>query len=96
MAGEPPCYFFSYARKDWDKYLEKFCNEIERRIGRDVGRDPELLLGADVPPAAKRPAYGLARRSASMRVIVARHTPSYKLRCSARGVGLTALGRERD
>ena len=42
MAGEPPCYFFSYARKDWDKYLEKFFNEIERRIVRDGGRDPEM------------------------------------------------------
>lgn len=43
MAGEPPCYFFSYARKDWDKYLEKFFNEIERRIVKDGGRDPEML-----------------------------------------------------
>ena len=41
MANRPPCYFFSYARKDWDNYLERFFREIERRVTQDGGLDPE-------------------------------------------------------
>lgn len=40
--GRPPCFFFSYARKDRDRYLDKFFKDLSDRIESKGGRDPRL------------------------------------------------------